>query len=85
MDKAKEMKVEKLKLEEHLFNREKKWTPHLTNPVEPRLSAFLSKNDREVTVKSLNKPVDILGKTQEIMKAKKGESAEVPVYGLKKT
>ena len=66
MDKAKEMKVEKLKLEDHLFNREKKWKPTITQPQEPKLSAFLNKKDNkrtEVTVKSLSKPVDILGMT----------------------
>jgi hypothetical protein len=62
MDKAKELREEKQKLEESLFAREKKWKPHLTTPVEPKLSAFLSKGERDVTVKALNKPFDIVAK-----------------------
>jgi len=62
MDKAKELREEKQKLEESLFAREKKWKPHITTPVEPKLSAFLTKGERDVTVKALNKPFDIVAK-----------------------
>lgn len=61
MDKAKDIKEQKAKLEDHLYNRDKKWTPKLTQPMEPKLTAFLNKDRKEVTVKALSKPVDILG------------------------
>ena len=57
MDRAKEMKEDKVKLEEQLFHREKNWKPTITQPKEPKLSAFTNK---QITVKSLSKPVDIL-------------------------
>ncbi len=73
MDKAKSLKEEKQKLEESLFAREKKWKPHLTTPMEPRLTAFLSKNERDVQIKSLTKPSDIVakGNSPERIKTKK--------------
>lgn len=38
---------------------EKTWKPKITQPVEPKLSAFINKKERDVNVKALNKPVDI--------------------------
>ncbi|TNV73768.1 hypothetical protein FGO68_gene1324 [Halteria grandinella] len=63
MDKAKDIKEQKAKLEDHLYNREKKWTPKLTQPVEPKLTAFIN-GRKDVNVKSLNKPVDIMGQSE---------------------
>ena len=59
MDKAKQNRIDKEKLEELLFHREKQWKAKITQPVEPKLSAFINKKERDVQVKSLNKPVDI--------------------------
>jgi hypothetical protein len=59
MDKAKQNKIDKERLEEQLFQREKAWKPKITQPVEPKLSAFINKKERDVNVKALNKPVDI--------------------------
>lgn len=78
MDKAKELREEKQKLEESLFAREKKWKPHITTPVEPKLSAFLSKGEREVTVKALNKPFDVVARGTSPERAK-GARKEEPL------
>jgi hypothetical protein len=59
MDKAKQNKMDKEKLEEQLFHMEKTWKPKITQPMEPKLSAFINKKERDVNVKALNKPVDI--------------------------
>ncbi len=48
MKRAKEMKDQKQLLEEQLFQREKKWKGQITQPKEPKLSAFISKKEREV-------------------------------------
>lgn len=88
MDKAKEMKEEKQRIEEHMFAREKKWKPKITTPQEPNLSAFRPKVDRDTNIKALNKPVDILGSTQEVRQGIKREESLVdgqPGQGIKKT
>ena len=59
VNKAKEMKEDKQKLEDQLFKRNLNWKPKLTTPQEPKLSAYLNKQDRDVNVKSLNKPVNV--------------------------
>jgi hypothetical protein len=64
MRRAKEMKDQRQLLEEQLFHREKKWKGQITQPIEPKLSAFISKKEREVdqkVLKALSKPVDITG------------------------
>ena len=63
MRRAKEMKDQKQLLEEQLFQREKKWKGQITQPKEPKLSAFINKKEREVdqkVLKALSKPVDIM-------------------------
>ena len=63
MRRAKEMKHQKQLLEEQLFQREKKWKGQITQPKEPKLSAFINKKEREVdqkVLKALSKPVDIM-------------------------
>jgi hypothetical protein len=63
MRRAKEMKDQKQLLEEQLFQREKKWKRQVTQPKEPKLTAFIGKKEREVdqkVLKALSKPVDIM-------------------------
>lgn len=47
-------------LEEKLFKKGQNWKPKLTTPIEPKLSSFTNKNekDNQKGVKSLNKPVN---------------------------
>ncbi len=59
MDRAKQIRADKERLEEQLFQREKKWKAQITQPQEPKLSAFINKKERDVQVKALSKPVDI--------------------------
>ena len=64
MRRAKEMKDQKQLLEEQLFQREKKWKGQITQPKEPKITAFINKKEREVdqkVLKALSKPVDIMG------------------------
>ncbi|CDW76930.1 UNKNOWN [Stylonychia lemnae] len=62
MDKAREMKEEMQILEEKLFKKGQNWKPKLTTPVEPKLSSYIKKNEKESqnpsNIKSLNKPVN---------------------------
>ena len=60
MEKAKELKEEKQKLEDKAFKNNANWKPKLTTPQEPKLST--NRNDRAAegqNIKALNKPVSI--------------------------
>ena len=43
MDKAKLKKEEQLILEDKVFNKGQNWKPKITTPIEPKLSAYISK------------------------------------------
>ena len=57
MDKAKLKKEEQLILEDKVFNKGQNWKPKITTPIEPKLSAYISKPENS-QIKSLSKPVN---------------------------
>lgn len=57
MNKAREQKEEKKMNQANSFASGKNWKPQITQPIQPKLSAFLNKGYGSNKLRSLNRPV----------------------------